>query len=398
MRQRSEAKPLAPPARERRGTRRTFDEIELFALLLISVGVALAVWGAAGPPGALSQAVGRSAPNWTPGLVVDGMLLWVVNGIIRKHERNRVLSQVGSLSREFALDATRRAREEGWLVDGSMAARALSRASLRGADLSDARFPGADFTFADLRGATLAHADLRGADLTGIDLREADLRWSQLSGAQLRWADLRGALLDGAVLEGADTRFAAIDARHADHPGLAGAIVGGFLNDDQIAEVRRTFELLAAQGLAPVELFYDRLFAAAPEVRALFRSDPAHQARKFLSSLRVIVSALDSPIKHVAMLQSLGERHRGYGVVSGYYPLVRDTLLSVMADQLGPQFTPSAAAAWGRAFELMATIMNGGEAGGRQPTETSSPLRLTPPGPAASGSGRGARAAGAPTP
>jgi hemoglobin-like flavoprotein len=372
MRHDSEAKPSTPPGRERRGLRRTFDEIEMFALVLIGLGVVLAVWSAAAPPGALSEAVARSAPNWTPGLVVDGMLLWVVNGIIRKHERNRVLSQVGSLSREFALDATRRAREEGWLVDGSMAARSLSRASLRGADLSDARFSGADFTFADLRGATLAHADLRWADLTGIDLREADLRWADLSGAQLRWADLRGALLDGAVLDGADVRFASIDARHADQPRLAGAIVGGFLHDDQIAEVRRTFELLAAQGLAPVELFYDRLFAAAPEVRPLFRSDPAHQARKFLSSLRVIVSALDSPIKHVAVLQSLGERHRGYGVVSKYYPIVRDTLLSVMADQLGQQFTPSAAAAWGRAFELMATIMNGGEAvSGRQPTEAS---------------------------
>jgi hemoglobin-like flavoprotein len=349
--------------RQRGVVRRPFDEIELFALVLIGLGVVLVVWTAVAPPGGWSEAVARHGPDWAPGLVVDGMLLWVVNGIIRKHERNRVLSQVGSMSREFALDATRRAREEGWLVDGSMAGRALSRASLEGADLSDAAFPGADLTFADLRGATLAHADLRGADLTGVELREADLRWADLSGAVIRWADLRGALMDGAMLEGVDARFAAIEARQANHPELSGAIVGGFLDAEQVAEVRRTFELLAAQGLAPVELFYERLFTAAPGTRALFRADPVHQARKFLSSLRVIVSALDSPIKHVAVLQSLGERHRGYGVAPEHYAVVGETLISVLAERLGELFTRDAEAAWARAFELMATIMTGGDAG-----------------------------------
>jgi uncharacterized protein YjbI with pentapeptide repeats len=354
--------PAAKDRGERGVARPPFDEIELFALALIGLGVVLVLWPALAPPGAWSETIARSAPDWAPGLVVDGMLLWVVNGIIRKHERNRVLSQVGSLSREFALDATRRAREEGWLVDGSMARRALSRASLAGADLSDAAFPGADLTFADLHGATLAHADLRGADLTGVELRDADLRWADLSGAVLRWADLRGALMDGAVLEGVDARFAAIEARQADHPELSGAIVGGFLDADQVAEVRRTFELLAAQGVGPVELFYERLFAAAPETRPLFRADPAHQARKFLSSLRVIVSALDSPIRHVAVLQSLGERHRGYGVAPAHYRVVGDTLISVLAERLGERFTRDAEAAWERAFELMATIMTGGDA------------------------------------
>lgn len=84
--------------------------------------------------------------EWAPSFLLDGMLLGVVNRILRGQERKRVLSQISSLSREFALDATRRARDEGWLYDGSLCGRGLSRASLQGADLANVRFAGTDLT------------------------------------------------------------------------------------------------------------------------------------------------------------------------------------------------------------------------------------------------------------
>lgn len=339
------------------------DEIERFSAVLISLGVVMVAWGSLlAPPGSLNDVMARNAHDWAPGLVIDGLLLWVVNGIIRRNERDRTLSQVGSLSREFALDATRRAREEGWLTGGAMAGRHLSRASLEGADLSKAALSGADLSYSDLRGATLAYADLSGADLTGADLAEADLRWADLSGATLRWTDLRSALLDGTHLEGVDARFASVDARQADRPELGGALVGGFLNDEQVREVRRTFDLLADQGTAPVELFYERIFERAPQVRPMFHGDPKRQARKFMQSLRVIVSALHTPMQHVAVLQGLGERHEGYGVQPEHYALVGEVLIEVLAERLGPAFTAEARQAWARAFELMATIMIGGAA------------------------------------
>ena len=358
-----------PPAWSELGSRLRravggLDEIERFAIFLIGLGLLVLVWGSwLQPPGSLADAVATNAHDWAPGFIVDGLMLWVVNGIIRRHERTRVLSQVGSLSREFALDATRRAREEGWLMDGAMAGRSLSRASLEGADLTKAVLTDTDLSYADLRGATLAYADLRGADLTGADLAGADLRWADLTDARLRWADLRSALLDGAHLDGVDVRFASVDPRQAERPELAGAIAGGFLDEDQVREVRRTFDLLVDQGTGPIELFYGRLFERAPWVRHLFNEDESRQARKFLQSLRVIVSALHTPMKHVAVLQGLGERHEGYGVQPEHYALVSDVLLEVFAERLGEEFTLEARRAWERAFELMATIMMGGVTG-----------------------------------
>lgn len=351
------------------GTRiRSLDEIERFSLILILLGLGLVAWGVVlEPPGSVGGLIGRSAGDWAPGFVVDGVLLWVVNAILRRHERTRVLNQMGSLSREFALDATRRARQEEWLVDGSLRNNDLSRASLSGAHLARAVLAGSDLSFADFRGAALTGADLSGTDLTGADLTDADLRWADLRGARLQWADLRGALTDGARLDGADARFAAIDARQARDPALADGVVGGFLNDDQIHEIRRTFDLLSEHGLAPVQRFYERLFERAPETRQMFRADPGHQSMKFMQTLKVIVSALYDPSKHVSVLQGLGERHGDYGVKASHYRVMADAFLSVFAEELGADFTQGAAAAWERAFELMTIIMTGGESPGRRP-------------------------------
>lgn len=367
------------PGRGARDRIHSLDEIERFSLVLIFLGFGLVVWGLlVDPPGSVSGLVGRSAGDWAPGFVVDGVLLWVVNGILRRHERTRVLNQMGSLSREFALDATRRARQEDWLVDGSLREHDLSRASLAGAHLAHAVLARSDLRFADFRGAALTAADLSGADLTGADLTDADLRWADLRGARLQWADLRGALTDGARLDGADARFAAIDSRQARDPALADGVVGGFLSDDQIHAIRLTFDLLSARGLAPVERFYQRLFELAPEVRHMFRSDPRHQSMKFMQTLKVIVSALYEPSKHVSVLQGLGERHGGYGVEAGHYRLMADAFLSVFADELGADFTPEAAAAWERAFELMTIIMTGGEPKGQEPPFRARPRDVHP--------------------
>ena len=83
------------------------------------------------------------------------MLLFVINRVIHSNERRRVISQVASLSKEFALDAVRRCRDEGWLVDGATKNRQFGGARLAGTDMSDAVLAGANFRFADLSGADL---------------------------------------------------------------------------------------------------------------------------------------------------------------------------------------------------------------------------------------------------
>ena len=47
--------------------------------------------------------------------------------------------------------------------------------------------------------------------------------------------------------------------------------------------VRESFAKLAPDGIAATAIFYDRLFALDPSLRALFKDDMAEQGRKLMS-------------------------------------------------------------------------------------------------------------------
>ena len=182
---------------------RKLDVIDALALILISVGFALFAYGLSlDPPSSMAELVVNHFGDWSPGFIIDGILLLIINRVIQINERRRVISQVASLSNDFALDAVRRCRDEGWLKSGVMRNKGFDNACLANADLSGSNLAGARITFADLSRADLTHADLRGADLRGTTLNGADLRWADLSSACLQWSDLRSALLDGARLDG----------------------------------------------------------------------------------------------------------------------------------------------------------------------------------------------------
>ena len=337
----------------------SFDFVERFAVILLVAGMGMFIWGwSIEPPTGLIEAVSGAYSDWSPGLVVDGLLLLVINRVLRNNERTRILGQVGSLSNEFALDAVRRCQEEGWDTNGAMAGRSYAKARLSRADLSGAALRGSDFSFADLREVDFMQADLRDADFTGANLQGADLRWADLRGATLRWADLTGAEIDGARLDGVDATSACVEPYHREHPEFAGAMVGGYLTEQQQRLLKESFELLLAEGPMVIRSFYDRLFEVAPQVQGLFSSNMDRQVRKFLQSLNVIVSSLACTEKAVPMLQRLGDRHRDYGVEPDHYPLVGGVLIETLENALGDAFTREARDAWSGAFAQIAAIMS----------------------------------------
>ena len=337
---------------------RKYDLIDGLAILLIATGLALFIYGLSlNPPASLDDLVQTHFGDWTPGFVTDGVLLIVINRVIHMNEQKRIISQVASLSNEFALDAVRRCRDEGWLQNGAMRLKNYDNARLANADISDAQLHRASFRFADMSSADLTHADLSGADLTGTNFSDADLRWANLSNACLAWSDLRGAQLDGAMLEGANWTHASIDEDLAADHGVKQAIVGGFLTDRQRQLIETSFEKFRGLGDSAPARFYENLFQSAPSVRSMFPSDVSKQARKFLQSLNVIVGSLSSTDRTTRMLQRLGERHRGYGVEPGHYPIVGQALVTTLKEELGDEFNAEVEKAWNDAFELISSAM-----------------------------------------
>ncbi len=335
-----------------------FDAVDLLAFILLGVGMLLFALGwSLDPPTSTRSLILAHFGDWTPGFVIDGILLLVLNRVIRNNEKRRVIRQVASLSNEFALDAVRRCREEGWLQGGTLSKMPFEKARLATADFSDAILAGVDLSFADLGEADLTNTDLRGANLKGANLTGADMRWADLTGACLQWSDLRNAQMDGAKLDGVTAEFASIDPHLGSIAEFRNAVVGGFLTPHQVKLVGESFQQLQDAGDAAIVRFYDRLFETAPEFRKLFSSDVDRQARKFLQSLKLIVSSLSSLERAAPVLNSLGRRHQGYGVKPEDYEVVGAVLIATLQEVLREKFTEEVKLAWTAAFKLISTAM-----------------------------------------
>lgn len=124
-----------------------------------------------------------------------------------------------------------------------------------------------------------------------------------------------------------------------------------------IDRLKASYALVQAQDLRLAQLFYERLFAAAPGVRHMFREDPGVQARKLTDALDVIVRNLEFPAQNASLLSDLGRRHARYGATPEHYALVVELLTSCMQEVLADRATPGVINEWRLALHLVAAQM-----------------------------------------
>lgn len=161
--------------------------------------------------------------------VIDRLYQWRSE----EQEKRRIIEQMGSPSNDFAVEATRLAREKGWLRDGSLRDANFDLADLRkvnldrgnlrrasfvntrleNANFGDAVLEGTNFSNAHLESSVFIYAKLKEARLLGAnspmstwmyaDLEAADLRLVVFREANLRYANFQRANLVGTNFEGA---------------------------------------------------------------------------------------------------------------------------------------------------------------------------------------------------
>lgn len=129
------------------------------------------------------------------------------------------------------------------------------------------------------------------------------------------------------------------------------------LDEMLVARLRSTYTRLRVHDHTLASAFYSKLFAAAPQVRSMFRSDPATQAAKLMAALDAVVQNLERPTETAAMLADLGRRHAGYGAKPEHYDLVVTLLVESMQDVLGLGSDDPAIREWRMALRLIADQM-----------------------------------------
>ena|SRR5580765_104098 len=124
-----------------------------------------------------------------------------------------------------------------------------------------------------------------------------------------------------------------------------------------------SFDLLAPQGDQLMDVFYARLFEAAPTVRPLFPADMQRQKTMLFGALVLLRKSLRNLDDIAPKLRELGARHVAYGARPEHYALVGATLIGAMGELAGSAWQPAYEQAWGHAFELVAATMLAGAEG-----------------------------------
>lgn len=125
-----------------------------------------------------------------------------------------------------------------------------------------------------------------------------------------------------------------------------------------VALLEESFSVLAPQGEHIAEKFYKELFHRYPNVKALFAHvSPPEQEKKLLSALTLVVKNLRNPQVLTDTLQQLGKRHKDYGANAGLYKAVCATLLDVLKDTAGSQWTDEIHQAWSDALQSISRTM-----------------------------------------
>jgi hemoglobin-like flavoprotein len=119
-----------------------------------------------------------------------------------------------------------------------------------------------------------------------------------------------------------------------------------------------SFDLVAPRGDELMDVFYARLFAAAPALKPLFAgTDLKRQKAMLLGTLVLLRKSLRDLEAIVPKLRELGARHVAYGAEPEHYPVVGEVLLASMAEIAGSAWMPEYARAWSVAFGIVAGAM-----------------------------------------
>ena len=134
--------------------------------------------------------------------------------------------------------------------------------------------------------------------------------------------------------------------------------------DVNVNALETSFDHVATRGDELVDVFYRRLFAAAPDVQPLFAdTDLKRQKGMLLATLVLLRRSLRDLGSITPQLREMGARHVRYGALPEHYPVVGQVLVASMAEIAGDAWTPEFEVAWTEAFAVVAGAMLDGATG-----------------------------------
>lgn len=133
------------------------------------------------------------------------------------------------------------------------------------------------------------------------------------------------------------------------------------MTPDAIEQVRNSYAQLAGSDRQLSARFYERMFAAAPGLRALFPGDLTLLQGHFEAALALVVRNLHEVDTLKEALRDLGAQHVHWGARPEDYVIARDALVGAIGS-LSPAWEPSLEAHWRAAITAIIVPMLEGAA------------------------------------
>ncbi|MEU6011331.1 globin family protein [Streptomyces sp. NPDC047453] len=121
--------------------------------------------------------------------------------------------------------------------------------------------------------------------------------------------------------------------------------------------IRSSFAAVQPHGTQVTAYFYDHLFAHHPDVRPLFAAHLDEQRDRLWAALGALVANLENTDTLIGMLENLGRRHAGYGVLPEHYPAVGASLIATLRHYAGDAWTPAVEESWAAVYGLISNTM-----------------------------------------
>jgi nitric oxide dioxygenase len=118
--------------------------------------------------------------------------------------------------------------------------------------------------------------------------------------------------------------------------------------------------VLREHGLSITRCFYQRLFAAHPELKNIFNmpnQQSGTQQQALASAIFAYAANIDNPEVLAPVISRIVQKHVSLGIREEHYPIVGKHLLEAIAEILGTAATPELMAAWAEAYGLLAAAL-----------------------------------------
>jgi hemoglobin-like flavoprotein len=118
------------------------------------------------------------------------------------------------------------------------------------------------------------------------------------------------------------------------------------MTNKQITLIRSSWEKAGEQPLTTGILFYDRLFALAPETRYVFRTPVSDQTAKLMAVTGSIINKLEQRDEIIYDITGMAQEYAGYGLKAMHYRAVGNSLLWALEKRLDNSWSNELKEAW----------------------------------------------------